>query len=419
MDLAAGIRRNRSNGDFAFASICSAHPEVLSASLELALDRNLPVIIEATSNQVNQFGGYTGMLPVDFIAFVSRIANETGYPVSRIIFGGDHLGPQAWRDRPAEDAMTLAEDMVRAYVQAGFTKIHLDCSEGCFGEPAQLDDNTVAQRAARLAKACEMEAGSRAERLSYVIGTEVPPPGGARKEGEAITPTEPGAAQKTLEVHRQAFEQAGLPAVWKRVVGLVVQPGLEFSPTHVDHFDTNQPDRLTPILDTFPDLSFEAHSTDYQLPVVYPDLARRHFAVLKVGPALTYAYREAIYGLSHIDQWLNGYPSISEVMERLMLDEPQSWNKHYIASNPVAPHVLRHFAYADRIRYFWAKPAAQEAVIALCNRLRDDQDSLMLLAGQYFPREELDRATTREGDLVTNIVREHIKATLSPYLLDF
>ena len=63
-----------------------------------------------------------------------------------------------WRAEPAAQAMSKAEAMVTAYVWAGFSKIHLDASMGCAGEPAALDDETIATRAARLAKAAEKAA---------------------------------------------------------------------------------------------------------------------------------------------------------------------------------------------------------------------------------------------------------------------
>ncbi|WP_210254081.1 class II D-tagatose-bisphosphate aldolase non-catalytic subunit [Jiella pacifica] len=414
-DLAEGIRQNRAAGDFAFASICSAHPEVLAAALEHAREGGWPIIVEATSNQVNQFGGYTGMMPGDFIAFVAKIAEAADYPVEKIVFGGDHLGPQAWRSQPAEEAMGHAETMVRSYVEAGFTKIHLDCSEGCRGEPAQLDDAVVAERAARLARACEAAAGDGASKLRYVVGTEVPPPGGARGEHAPIVPTDPDRALQTIEAHRQAFEREGLGQAFGRVCALVVQPGLEFGPAHVDHFDTAQPDRLSQTLEGFPTLAFEAHSTDYQKAAVYPELARRHFAVLKVGPALTHAYREAIYGLSHVDGWLTGSAHISTVMEDLMLAEPKSWSGHYDESDAATAKALRHFGYADRIRYYWAKPAAIEAVAALAARLDAVTSLPRPMLEQYFTAEEVDRALGREGPTSANLVRARIRSALKPY----
>ncbi|MFL1089387.1 class II D-tagatose-bisphosphate aldolase non-catalytic subunit, partial [Acinetobacter baumannii] len=93
------------------------------------------VLIEATSNQVNQFGGYTGMQPADFRDFVYNIARTVGFPAERIILGGDHLGPNCWQDEPAAVAMEKSIDLIKAYVAAGFSKIHLDASMSCADDP--------------------------------------------------------------------------------------------------------------------------------------------------------------------------------------------------------------------------------------------------------------------------------------------
>jgi D-tagatose-1,6-bisphosphate aldolase subunit GatZ/KbaZ len=127
------IARNRGGETVAIASICSAHPDVLRAAMLLSQECDQPLLIEATSNQVNQDGGYTGMTPANFIGFVHDLAAQTRIDPARIIFGGDHLGPQAWKAQSAKDAMENARAMVAQYVTAGFTKIHLDCSEGCAG----------------------------------------------------------------------------------------------------------------------------------------------------------------------------------------------------------------------------------------------------------------------------------------------
>ena len=95
--------------------------------------------------------------------------------------------------------MAKADAMVRAYAKAGFTKIHLDCSEGCAGEPAQLSDDQTVPRAAALARAAVETVP--ADRLLFVVGTEVPPPGGARPGDHGIVPTRPEAARATLDAH--------------------------------------------------------------------------------------------------------------------------------------------------------------------------------------------------------------------------
>ena len=74
--------------------------------------------------------------------------------------------------------MARARDMVKAYVEAGFEKIHIDASMACADE-ATVSEQTIAERGAELCAAAEA-AGPGGERV-YVIGTEVPIPGGERK----------------------------------------------------------------------------------------------------------------------------------------------------------------------------------------------------------------------------------------------
>ncbi len=223
------------------------------------------VLIEATCNQVNQEGGYTAMTPVDFRRYIENVAAATDFPAERIILGGDHLGPNPWRTLAAEEAMLRAMAMVTAYVEAGFEKIHLDTSMGCAGEPTALDDELTAARAARLAKAAE-EAALRSGRRPpvYIIGTEVPPPGGATHALEEIEITRADAAMKTLAVHRASFAEAGLASAMERVIGIVVQPGVEFGNTDVALYKPERAKSLIRSLDDMPGLVFEAHSTDYQ-----------------------------------------------------------------------------------------------------------------------------------------------------------
>lgn len=362
------IARNRAGETVAMPSICTAHPQALLASLLLARQHNQPVLIEATSNQANQYGGYTGMQPADFRRMVLALCAEAGTDPGLITFGGDHLGPQVWRKQEPASAMVEAERLVAAYVAAGFTKIHLDCSEGCAGEPAQLDDERAAARAALLAAVCE-RAAPDPETLVYVIGTEVPPPGGGRGNDHAILPTSPDAARATLACHIKAFARAGLHHAATRIVGLVVQPGVDFEPMHVHHLPAGGATALRAALDDRPGLCFEAHSTDYQHPEAYPALARAGFAIHKVGPALTFAYRRALYALTDAADAAHGpEPGLRAVMEGLMLDDPRWWQGHYHGT-PAAQELMRHFSYSDRIRYYWPQAAALDAVKATFARV--------------------------------------------------
>ncbi len=160
-------------------SICSGHPLVIEAAMLQARDNRASLLIEATCNQVNHQGGYTGLTPSAFRDMVHDIARRVGYPLDDIVLGGDHLGPSPWRRLPADEAMAEAEAMVAAYAAAGYEKLHLDTSMGCEDEPEQLGDALTAERAARLARVSEPVAAGAGRAPYYVIGTEVPAPGGA------------------------------------------------------------------------------------------------------------------------------------------------------------------------------------------------------------------------------------------------
>lgn len=366
-------------------SVCSAHPVVLRAALRHGTQTGATVLIEATCNQVNHKGGYTGMGPVEFAALVAQIADQEHCPAEQIVLGGDHLGPNPWRHLPAEEAMTEAEVMMAAYVKAGFRKIHLDASMGCAGEPLTLDDETTANRAARLAAVAEQVSGKLGgQKPLYIIGTEVPPPGGADHVLDEIKPTAPSAANHTIAVHRKVFTDAGLGTVLKRVFGLVVQPGVEFGNHNVIFYDRTLATGLIGVLNEEPKLVFEAHSTDFQGSQHLTELVRDGFAILKVGPELTFVLREALYSLDLIASDLlpdYGDRPLYHAMEAVMLADPGYWNHHYSGSDT---RLLRHYSLSDRVRYYWTNADVQAAVDRLIKALTG-QTIPITLFWQHMP----------------------------------
>jgi D-tagatose-1,6-bisphosphate aldolase subunit GatZ/KbaZ len=355
----------------AITSVCSAHPIVIEAAIRQAAADGGLVLIEATCNQVNHQGGYTGLTPTAFRDELSLTAERTGFPLKRILLGGDHLGPNPWRHLPAEAAMAQAEIMVAAYVSAGYQKIHLDTSMGCQGEPEHLPDELTAARAARLAVVAEQAAAGAARKPSYVVGTEVPVPGGASAEIDHLEVTPPEAVVATLEAHRHAFAAAGVPAAFERVIAVVVQPGVEFDNQKVVVYEPKHARQLSATLAEMPGLVFEAHSTDYQPPNSLAQLVADGFAILKVGPGLTFAMREGLYALDQIagaldPEWCE--QSLMAEMEKEMIANPGYWQPYY-RGEPNRQRILRHFSYSDRIRYYWAAPSPQRAVQRLMGQL--------------------------------------------------
>ena len=380
------LRRNRNGEPVGVYSVCSAHPLVLEAAMIQAREDRSPLLIEATANQVNQFGGYTGMEPAHFPAFIAAVAGRAGLDADRIVLGGDHLGPVCWTNERADAALAKSRDLVAAYARAGFLKIHLDTSMPCADDPESLDDAVVAARAAMLCEAAERAAGGKVKPL-YVIGTEVPPPGGAKEAIKQLQVTAPERARATVALHRQAFAERGLDAVWPRVTGLVVQPGVEFDHTSVQRYQASRAKWLIDVLEEFPGIVYEAHSTDYQPPEVYRKLVRDHFAILKVGPQLTFALREALFALSAIErEVLDGADKCSrlaEVCDRVMTERPGHWSHHYPA-NGAAARWYRRYSYSDRIRYYWSHPEVAAAVEKLFANLTDNEIPPPLLS-QFLP----------------------------------
>lgn len=411
--LAARIAAHKHSGQGGIVSVCSAHPEVIMAAARLAQRYGAPLLIESTSNQVDQFGGYTGMTPQDFMLYVRALLGGDAPPV---IFGGDHLGPNVWQKLPAEEAMTHAEELIRAYAQAGYDKIHLDCSMSCADDPVPLDDETVARRAARLCRIAEdVRHADGGTPIVYIIGTEVPVPGGAQEALDGITPTTPDAARTTYDIHRRIFAEHGLGNhVWNRVIGLVVQPGVEFDHHRVEDYLPEKARQLSQVADEFPHAVFEAHSTDYQNPQAFKDLVRDHFAILKVGPALTFAYREALYALNRAARAMGlAAPDVEAIAENVMLDKPQHWQKYY-HGDAAEQHLLRHYSLSDRIRYYWPEGTIAESVA----KLREAFDAAEIPLGlmhQYLPGAvETCRAQGQALNSV-NLIRAHIQTALIPY----
>jgi D-tagatose 6-phosphate 4-epimerase len=395
-------------------SICSAHPFVIEAALSHAAEHGGVMLIEATCNQVNHEGGYTGMTPVMFRDLVLDRARLVGLPREQVLLGGDHLGPNPWRSLPADEALRRAEIMIAAYVEAGFTKIHLDASMGCQGEPAALPESVTAARAARLAVAAEAAAARCGNVPRYVIGTEVPVPGGALEAIETLAVTRPEAALRAYQSHREAFEIAGIGTAFSRVVGLVVQPGVEFGSQNVVAYAREQAADLSAALRDLPGLVFEAHSTDYQPPECLAALVQDGFAILKVGPGLTFVMREALYALDSIAENLRpGRRSLVDVMEALMLERPSDWVSYYLGSE-LEQRVLRHFSYSDRIRYYWSLPEAQRAVEQLLELL-EGEHGLKTIVSQYLPRLRQRVRSGKVNPQPRALVVESIKDLLRDY----
>ncbi len=403
-------------------SICSAHPWVLKAAMQQTSEffkNSESLLIEATCNQVNQFGGYTSMTPMDFVRFVRRIAEENNFSFGNIILGGDHLGPSVWQNEPAESAMQKAEVMIRDYVKAGFVKFHLDCSM-CLGDDPEgtLDIEVSAKRAAHLAKVAELSVGAErrsASALRYVIGTEVPVPGGAHEHEEIVGVTNVEDVEQTIQVTREAFLRAGLASAWERVVGVVVQPGVEFGDDFVFEYQPEKARKLSKFIEG-QSMIYEAHSTDYQTGGVLKNLVHDHFAILKVGPALTFAFREAVFALAMMEHELFSKDECSNlirVLDEVMIQHPEHWRKYYRGSEE-EQLFKRKYSFSDRLRYYWRYPQVQSALEKLLRNLSEKLIPLSLLS-QFAPIQLERIGRNKITCKPEEIILKHIQIVLQNY----
>jgi D-tagatose-1,6-bisphosphate aldolase subunit GatZ/KbaZ len=375
-------------------SVCSAHPLVLQAAMKQARQDKSILLIESTCNQVNQYGGYMSMRPADFHEFVNRIARDMNFPLENLVLGGDHLGPSVWQAEPARQAMSKAKDLVMEYVQAGYSKIHLDASMLLGGDAAgkKMDKELIAQREAELCLAAEEAFQSRGEPENppyYVIGSEVPIPGGEVTAANTLQVSGVEETRETWEMTKAAFKAAGLENAWERVVALVVQPGVEFGDEVVFNYSRRSAAGLSKLCEQYGSFVFEAHSTDYQPDWALRQLVEDHFAILKVGPALTFAMREALFALAMIEnEWLIGKPGVRPSnlvveLDKAMQLDPVHWVKYY-KGDGFSQLLARKYSYSDRSRYYWNKPEVRSALDQLFRNLDQHPVPLTLLS-QFLP----------------------------------
>ena len=407
-------------------SCCSANEYVIEAALEAAKRDDSCVLIEATANQVDQNGGYTGMKPQDFMNFVMEKAEKVGLSKDRIFLGGDHLGPLTFASNNEDVAMEMSRELVRCYVAAGFTKIHIDTSMKVASDDpnVRLSDEIIARRGADLARVCEdtyqelLKTNPDAIRPVYIVGSEVPIPGGAQDPAAGMQVTRVEDFKATVAAFEAAFKAQGLEETWKDVIAVVVQPGVEEKDAGCTEYDREKAKDLMASIKDFPNLVFEGHSTDYQTKFKLRELVEDGVGILKVGPGMTYGMREALFALAYMeDAQFHGREEekshFIDVLEEAMLAEPKNWAKHY-HGNDNELWFKRKFSFSDRSRYYMPNEkvvAAREKMIA---NLRKDGVSLASLS-QFMP---IQYTKVREGVLENDpeaLIKDRIMNTIDEY----
>ena len=421
------IELQKDNKAVGIYSACTANGIVLEAAMEKALETDSVLLIESTSNQVDQYGGYTNMTPKNFIDYVTQLANKTGLSMDKIILGGDHLGPLTFTRFDEEKAMAEARELVRQYVLAGYTKIHIDTSMKLNDDDPEkrLSDETIARRGAALAKECEiaykelLKGKPDAIHPVYIVGSEVPIPGGSQSETDSgVQVTEVEDFRKTVKAFEDAFRDAGLTEAYEYVMAVVVQPGVEEKDSGCTEYDREKAKDLMEAIKDYPNIIFEGHSTDYQTKIKLKELIEDGVGILKVGPGLTYAMREGLFALSFIEEELyantdTDTSKFRETLEKAMLENPGYWQKHYYGNeNELA--LKRKYSFSDRSRYYMPVAEVNAAREKMFENLKDGVP--LNLLSQFMP---IEYTLVREGKLENTpleLVKSRIKYTISEYL---
>ena len=412
-------------------SACSANEYVIEACMERALKGNEHVLIEATANQVNQFGGYTGMLPVHFKNFVFEIAKKVGLPFEKVILGGDHLGPLTWKHEKSETALEKSCELIRQYIFAGFTKIHIDTSMLMADDnrETRLDTRVIADRAALLCRVAQetfkelREIDNDALEPVYIIGSEVPVPGGSQEEEEEIRVTKASDLEETIDTFKSLFLKYNLDKAWENVVAVVVQPGVEFGDETIHEYDSEAAAELVGTLKKYPGLVFEGHSTDYQTAAALKKMVEDGIAILKVGPALTFALREGLFALNFIENELFRYnPDIQlskfiEVLDDSMAKKPEDWKKHYHGTGNKI-RFSRKYSLSDRCRYYLPLKEVRDSIELMINNLKSEHIPLTLISefmpiqyGRIRTGELQNKPESLLKDRITNCINDYVYAT--------
>lgn len=421
------VRLQKAGKQVGIYSACTSNGLTLRACMQRAKETNTILLIEATANQVDQYGGYTGMKPADFMEFIKKLAAEEDLPMSQIILGGDHLGPLTFAHYDEEKAMAEASELIRQFVLAGFTKIHIDTSMKVASDDpdTRLSDEVISRRGAELAVVAEnayqelLKKNPDAIHPVYIVGSEVPIPGGSQQAVDTgLQVTKVDDFKNTVNIFEKSFHEHGLDEAWKQVIGFVVQPGVEEKDAGCTPYDRSKAVDLMASIKEYPNFVFEGHSTDYQTKYALRELVEDGVGILKVGPGLTFAMREGLFALAYAEKEVykdqpEKQSHFMEVLDEAMTKDPKYYAHHYHGTEAEIAYK-RKFSFSDRCRYYMPQPEVVAAQEKLFENFKDGVPLGVL--SQFAP---IAYTKVREGKLrndPVSIVKDRVIHTVDEYL---
>ena len=374
-------------------AVGSHNSTILEVCFQQALVDGSPVLLEISANMLVLPGQSGKTSPADFIKRVKNIAAEAEFPQDRLFFGVNDLGPSLWQDESDESALKKACEFISEIVGLGFNKLGIHAGEPLKGDPVgeTLTQEIIIARETVLYQAAERAAAKLPdeEKPLYVIGVH------PRQEAGRVEDQRRMVNRKDIEdavdQFAQTAEAAGLPDIKERLPAARIFLGTGYDSENIIPFDSSLLKELGGCVCRDRSVVLEAPQTDFQSQIVLDKLVDNHFAVLSVGPELTYAMREALFSLALMEnETMLGKPGVylsNYIIEldRAMQSAPQHWQEYY-TGNGFEQLVARKYSFYDRSRFFLENKDVRKMRKRLYDNLTANPVPLTVLR-QFMPRQ--------------------------------
>lgn len=326
----------------ALPSFCTANIDVIKSIMIFCNFNKLPCLIECTSNQVNQYGGYTNKTPKKFIKEIDLLRKKFNIKKNKLFLGADHMGPLPWKNNTSKVAIKNSIKLIETLLNENFCKIHIDTSIRC-NDDLIFNNDVIFSRTKEILEQAKIK--KKIKNKFLITGSEVPLSGSGDSRKNILTTT-----KHIKDDHEQLMKIFNKSQLLKnKIFGLVVEPGMKFM-----HHSIKKPD-LQKFNDKYlyskkNNFVFEAHSTDYQPYNILRKLVENNFKFLKVGPELTYNYSRSLFFMENIEKKLftKNKSSIKNNIFKLMIKNKKYWISYYKTNKK---KILLE-SKLDRMRYY-------------------------------------------------------------------
>jgi len=388
IDIMGTNRRGERKGIYAVTSRNSTVQEVY---LQQALADGSPALFEISVDMTGSPGKNGKILPYDFIAKVKQIVVKVGFPPDRLFFGINGLNPSLWQGESVEHTLKKTGAFISDLVGLGFNILGIHAGISLKGDPVDqlLPQKVIIAREAALYQAAERAAAAVPDEKKPLYVIDIHP-------GQGMTEYQKKVVRKEdVEIAVDRFSQtaaaAGLPEIKERLLAVRISLGPGYNGEKVIPFDSSLLKELGGCTYNSKGMMLEALQTDFQSRDMLDRLVNNHFALLSVGPELTYTLREALFSLAMMEnETMIGKPGVYLSnfiieLDRAMQSAPQHWQKYY-TGNGFEQLIARKYSLYDRSRFFWEDKNVRKMKKRLYDNMVKYPVPLTVLR-QFMPRQ--------------------------------